>query len=86
MIWAICGWVVSICFSLCAVPQCWKSINDGHSDGLSWWFLILWAIGESCMIIYGFAVLKNLPVLTNYIVNFICLLIIMKFKYWRRKE
>ena len=80
----IIGWIGSVCFSICAIPQSYRSWKDGHSEGISMLFLWLWFVGEATMIIYGFAVLKNLPVLTNYIVNFICLLIIMKFKYWRR--
>ena len=30
------GWIGSICFALCAIPQAWKSFKDGHSRGITW--------------------------------------------------
>lgn len=44
------GWAGSIFFAISAAPQAWKSYKDGNSDGLAWWFLLLWLAGEICYI------------------------------------
>jgi uncharacterized protein with PQ loop repeat len=77
------GWLGSILFCLCGLPQAIKSYKEGHSRGLSNAFLWLWFLGEILSFIY---VLPKLiwPLIGNYIVNFIFLLVIMKFKYFER--
>lgn len=40
------GWLACICFSLCGVPQAWKSYKDGHSLGMTSSFIALWLGGE----------------------------------------
>jgi uncharacterized protein with PQ loop repeat len=73
------GWVGSICFSICAVPQAYSSIKQGHSNGISWLFLILWFIGEVCTIIYVLPKL-DYPLLLNYTGNMLCLLVMIRYK------
>jgi uncharacterized protein with PQ loop repeat len=79
------GWLGAICFSFCGLPQAYKSYKDGHSDGISILFLFLWFLGEFFSIIYTFN--KHvLPLFCNYILNIIFLLIIIKYKFFRRNK
>jgi len=81
------GWIGSICFAVCAIPQVLKCIRHGNADGLSPLFLLLWFTGEVCYII---AVLMEFGwvdwMLTNYIVNFVCLCWIIRYKFWPRRS
>ena len=77
------GWISSICFSLCAAPQAYLSWKQGHSDGVAKSFLILWGMGEITGILYIIP-FGNWPILTNYIVNSMFLLVIMWYRYFPR--
>lgn len=77
------GWIGSILFALCGVPQAFKSIKDGNSDGLSWLFLLMWFFGELLSMVYAIH-LKLWPLLFNYSFNFFCLLIVIYYRIWRR--
>lgn len=78
----VVGWIGSSAFMLCAVPQAAQSIIDGHSDGMNQLFLWLWILGELCMTWYvwrsrGF----DAPLHLNYLINFICLVVITWYRY-----
>jgi hypothetical protein len=80
------GWAGAICFAVCAAPQAVQSWRQGHSAGMSNMFLILWGLGE---IFYTAATLLSFgPVfwlLFNYVMNFLCLLVICRYRWWPRK-
>lgn len=40
------GWLGCLCFTLCGIPQAWKSYKDGHSLGMTQSFIFLWLGGE----------------------------------------
>lgn len=82
----IIGWTGSMLFALCAVPQAYKSWQDGHSSGLSWTFLIMWFLGE--ILSFAYIMHKNdvLPLIANYILNFTFLIVIIKYKLYPRKQ
>ncbi len=75
------GWIGSICFALCALPQVFKTIKDGHADGFSSGSLWLWLFGEVFTIIYVWFDKYSLPLIINYIFNLILLSIIGYYKY-----
>lgn len=83
MVALVLGWIGSICFALAGMPQAWRCYCQGHSRGLSPLFLGLWFTGEVC---YVAAVLLQFGwvgwMLTNYIVNILCILI-MGFYYFK---
>jgi uncharacterized protein with PQ loop repeat len=81
----IIGWIGATAFTFCAVPQAYKSFKDGHSDGLSLYYLLLWLIGEIFTIIYVVPQGK-LPLTMNYIGNLIVLIVILKYKFYPRKR
>ena len=46
------GWVGSILFALCGLPQAIQSVMDGHSNGIAWGFLLMWLGGEVLTLYY----------------------------------
>jgi len=79
MILEVIGWLGAFFFAICAVPQTIQCIREGHSDGLSWLFLIFWLLGEIFMTIYVWPT-GDLPLLSNYIVNLILTSVIFYYK------
>lgn len=73
------GWIGGILLALCGLPQAIKSWQDGHSDGISWSFLLMWAIGEVFVLIYIIPS-GQLPLILNYTINIIFAVIILKYK------
>ena len=78
------GWIGSILFAVCGIPQayhCWKT---GNARGLSWGFIGCWFFGEIFTLIYVFPK-SDWPLIFNYTLNLVFLLVIIKFKIWERK-
>ena len=77
------GWVGSILFAICALPQAIESYKQGHSKGLTWGLLLCWFFGELFTIIYVLPKM-DVPLLFNYSCNMVFLLIILYFKVFPR--
>lgn len=81
------GWLGSLAFTLCALPQAVQCWRQGHANGLSGCFLSIWLLGEACM-------LTAVPVqcgwvlwlMMGYIGNTACLLVILRYYLLPRKE
>lgn len=83
----VIGWIMSASFTGCGVPQAWKSYRDGHSKGLSLYFLLLWIIGEVCGVFYSFEFTPfPWPLFINYSVSTIITFIIMKYYFFPRDK
>ena len=80
----VIGWIGAILFALCGIPQAWKAYKDGHSDGLSWSFLLMWFGGEVLTIAYVLTKSDVAPLLLNYILNLVCLLTMLNYKIFPR--
>jgi uncharacterized protein with PQ loop repeat len=78
------GWLGGIFLALCGLPQAIMSYRQGHSKGISLWFLVLWTLGEVFTLIYIIPTLDG-PLLFNYISNLLFLVVIWKFKLKPRK-
>lgn len=77
----IIGWIGSLLFALCALPQVIMVYNQKHAHGISWGFLNMWFWGEVlCFIYVASQPILQIPLLANYVLNFILLLIIFYFK------
>jgi uncharacterized protein with PQ loop repeat len=76
------GWVGSICFAVCAIPQTYMVYKQGNAKGVSAYFLWLWIVGEITTILYVLGWLFSIPLLINYTINLICLGFITKYKYF----
>jgi uncharacterized protein with PQ loop repeat len=73
------GWVGSILFACCAFPQAVQAYRQGHSEGLSWAFLLMWLFGEVLTIAYVLPK-RDWPLLFNYAANLAFLLVILRYK------
>lgn len=80
----ILGWLGSILFALCGVPQAIKAYREKHARGLDWTFLMMWLFGELFCIIYAVD-LKAWPLVFNYVFNLLSLFVILIYKVKDRK-
>ena len=81
------GWTGSMLLALCALPQAYKSVKEGHSRGVSGLFLIMWLLGEILMQIYvGYVHGYDMPLLVNYWINTLFVVIILKYKMKERNS
>lgn len=80
------GWVGSICFAICALPQALQSYQQKNSNGISWGFLLLWLVGEILTLAYVVLTTAQLPLITNYVLNFIFLIVIIWFKVFPKSK
>jgi uncharacterized protein with PQ loop repeat len=46
------GMLGGLCLALCGVPQALKTIEQGHSDGITWGLIIMWWLGEVATLTY----------------------------------
>lgn len=80
------GWLAGLLFAFCGLPQTIQCYKQGHSRGVNGLFIWMWLIGEILMQVYVFAKHGlDLPLLVNYWINTIFVLVIVKYKYWERK-
>ena len=83
----IIGWIGSMMFAFCALPQCIMVCKQKHADGLSWGFLSMWAIGEVlCFIYVAMQPMMQIPLLANYVINFMMLEAIIWYKIKGNKD
>lgn len=82
------AWIGNFLLAVCGLPQAYKSYKDGHSNGISWGFIIMWTVGEVCTLVYLLTELQSLPLILNYSVNglFCSVIIYYKFKPRRYNE
>lgn len=81
----VIGWIGSILFALCGLPQALMAWKNKNSDGLSWIFLMMWFFGEVFTFTYVVTKEDVLPLLVNYSLNFVFLLIIMWYKLFPKR-
>lgn len=81
----ILGWIGSIAFAVCAAPQAYDSWKKGNSRGITWGFFILWSVGEVFTLLYILPTGK-LPLIVNYLVNLMFLIVIGYYKVYPRKR
>lgn len=79
------GWISAVCLAICGAPQAWKCYRQGHSRGLSKQFIFLWFQGEVFGLIYCCS-LKSIPLITNYLLNTLFLLVMIRYMFWERNE
>lgn len=82
----IIGWIGSIFFAICALPQAIHTFRTKKSDDLSEMFLWFWFLGEVftlSYILYADIVNKtyHFPLYFNYIFNLILLFYLIYAKY-----
>jgi len=77
----VLGWLGSTCLALCALPQVIQCVKQKHAKGVSFWFLLLWLLGEIFTMIYVFAQHGlDLPLTCNYLINILFIIIIIHYE------
>ncbi len=79
------GWLGSILFAICGLPQAISCVKTGHAKGLDWGFLMAWFLGEVFTLMYIWPK-SDYPLIFNYSLNLFFLVIILKYKIWERTE
>jgi len=82
----IIGWMGSILFAICALPQVIHTFKTKKTDDLNELFLWLWFLGEILTLCYIFiddTATKNyhIPLYFNYIFNILLLFYLIFAKY-----
>jgi uncharacterized protein with PQ loop repeat len=73
------GWTGSILFAICGLPQAIECYRNKNANGLSWGFLLCWFFGELFTMIYIIPKM-DMPLLFNYSLNMVFLIIILYYK------
>ncbi len=63
------GWVGSVAFAICGIPQAWECIRNKSARGISPLFIALWLLGEICYII---SVLMKFGWVSWMMFNYLC--------------
>ena len=82
----IIGWIGSILFAICAIPQayhCWKTKS---CHGMTWLFLLMWLFGEVFTIIYVVLQHFSWALIFNYVFNLLSLGVIIYYKLNTKQE
>jgi len=75
------GITANILLGACGVPQAWKAYQTKSAGDISLGFLLMWGMGDVLGLIYNYLALgNNLILLTNYLVNLLIVLIILRYK------
>ena len=80
----IIGYIGSLAYALCGLPQAVLSIKNGHSQGISRGYALLSLIGSLLSLIYAVP-RGDYVLLLNFGVNIIVWGIILKYSYFERK-
>lgn len=82
----IVGWVGSILFAFCGLPQAIHSWKEKNSNGITYCFLLMWSAGEIMTFIYVFQKTDVAPLLLNYAANMLFLSVIIWFKVFPKNR
>ena len=80
----IIGYIGSLAYALCGLPQVILSIKNGHSKGVSRGYAFLSLVGSLLSLIYAFP-RGDYVLLLNFGANIIVWSIILKYSYFERK-
>jgi len=82
----ILGYIAGILLAICSLPQVYKVIKDGNSNGISIWFLLIWVSGNISMQVYVINTRGwDFPYLISAWFSDICIFIMLKYKLYPRK-
>ncbi len=74
------GWIGSVAFAVCGLPQAWECYKSGSAKGISPNFIALWFIGE---VSYVISVLMKFGwvswMMFNYIANIFSITVIVYY-------
>lgn len=74
------GYTGSLLLSVCGVFQAWECHQTKSAQGLNNWFLFTWLGGELLLLLYTALMYLDIPLILNYSVNILALLVIVYYK------
>lgn len=78
------GWFGNSLLAICGLPQAFKSYKNGHSKGVSRWFLWTWVIGEVFAFAFHLLTSDNYPQVMNYVMNLGFISIVIYYSHFPR--
>jgi uncharacterized protein with PQ loop repeat len=76
----VIGWIGSVAFALCGIPQAWECFKNRSARGISPLFISLWLTGEVCYVV---SVLMKFGwvhwMMFNYLANLFSIAVIIFF-------
>lgn len=75
----ILGWIGSFMLAFCGLPEVIRTIREGECT-LTWGFLLMWGIGEVCLLIPVIQQEMALFLLLNYGANTLFLVVLLWYK------
>ena len=79
------GYIGSLAYAICGLPQAIMSIKNGHSQGISRGYAFLSLAGSILSLVYAFPRQDYILVL-NFCANIIVWGIVLKYSYFERKK
>lgn len=74
------GWIGSVAFAICGLPQAWECFKNKSAKGINPFFVGLWLTGEVC---YVMSVLLKFGwvgwMMFNYLANIFSITVIMYY-------
>lgn len=83
---SIIGYMAMACLIVAAIPQAIKAVREGHSKGIAGGYIGLLLAGFILMLTYLWVSKPVVPVMINYAVNILMMLIIGYYKVFPRHE
>ena len=79
----VIGIIGAICFAICGLPLAIQVVQQGHANGVSGIFLLLWLIGEIFTLFYVYNKHRvDLILILNYVLNLAFIAVIVYYKFW----
>ena len=83
----IIGWIGSVAFAICGLPQAWECYKNKSAKGINQLFVGLWLIGEVCYVV---SVLLKFGwvswMMFNYLANIFSIVVILYYLIKDRKQ
>lgn len=71
------GWLGAQLLAWCGLPAVIQVLNQGHADGYSLGFILMWFFGEVLTFVYVLKQYNDKALLTNYSINIVFISIIL---------
>ena len=79
------GYIGSLAYAICGLPQAIMSIKNGHSQGISRGYALLSLVGSILSLIYAIP-RQDYVLVLNFATNIIVWSIVLKYSYFERKQ
>ena len=79
------GWIGSIAFAVCSIPQAYHCFKVKNANGISWGLIILSLVGEVCSLVYVLP-MGHIPLILNYLSNLFFMSVIGYYKAFGIRE